>query len=191
MKKVVSLILALGMLGALLTGCGKSAAETTEPTVEVPASALEILETVWADYTEEEMFPIGGGDMDNFTMGTPGAVALENVASLNYTLLLPEDSFESITDAATMLHAMNTNTFTSGVLRMAEGTDLEALAGTIKESLKTNQWVCGFPQRMLLAVIGGEYLLISFGNGEIMDNFQSHVEAVYPQTQVLYTDNII
>lgn len=192
MKKLVSVILTLGLLGALLTGCGGgNAPETTAPAAAMPETPLEVLETVWASYSEEEQFPIGGGDLDNFVMGAPGEFRLENVQNLTYTLLLPEDSLASVTEAATMLHGMNTNIFTSGVLRMAEGTDLEALAGTIRESLLSNQWICGMPERMLLATIGSEYLLVSFGNGEIMDIFQNHVQAAYPQTQVLHTDNII
>ena len=53
MKKIIAMLLAV-MLIASLAACGGNTATTpatTEAKVEVPASALEILEKVWADYT--------------------------------------------------------------------------------------------------------------------------------------------
>lgn len=192
MKKVVSLLLVLTMACTLLAGCGdRTPAESTAPAMEVPGSALEILETIWADYSEEEKFPIGGGDMENFVMGAPGQFSLDNVQALSYTLMMPEESLSAIDDAATLLHGMNTNIFSSGALHMAEGTDLEALAGTVRENILGNQWMCGFPEILMIATIADEYLLVSFGNGEIMGNFQKHLEAVYPGTQILYVENVI
>lgn len=216
MKKTVTMILALAAAAALLTGCGAKPQPTTEAVTETTlpategtestegttgetvapvtgpsADALAILETIWADYTEEEKFPIGGGGTDNYVMDAPGALDMTQEQNLSYTLLLPEAEVAKVDGAATMLHMMNSNTFTSGVIHMEEGTDLTALAGQMRDVIKNNPFVCGFPERMLLAVVDSEYLLISFGNGEIMDNFQSHLTAVYPEAEILYTDSII
>ena len=77
MKKVIALILALVMVMAL-AACGKEETPVeTEPQVEVPGSALEILETVWALYGDDEKFPVMGGDMVNMVDGAPGAYGLE------------------------------------------------------------------------------------------------------------------
>ena len=47
MKKIVSVILALALVLSM-TACGNKKQEETAPAVEAPASALEVLETVWA-----------------------------------------------------------------------------------------------------------------------------------------------
>lgn len=50
MKKLFSIVLALTMVLAM-TACGsKTTAETTVPAQEMPASALEIMETVCAEF---------------------------------------------------------------------------------------------------------------------------------------------
>lgn len=165
--------------------------ETAAPITGPSADALTILETVWADYAEEEKFPIGGGNSEEFLMNAPGAIDLTKEHNLTYTLLLSEETVSKLDGAATMMHLMNTNTFTSGLVHFGEDTDLAALAAEMKDVIKNNPFVCGFPEKMLLAVVEGEYLLISFGNGEIMDTFQNHLTAVYPETEVLYTDSII
>jgi len=61
MKKFTVMALALVMVLILFAGCGKSEPAATVPAMPAPASALEILETVWAAYGDEEKFPIIGG----------------------------------------------------------------------------------------------------------------------------------
>lgn len=222
MKKIISAILALTLVAALAGCSSKPpvptteatlpATETTEVTEAVTdastepaeettgeavdlgasADALAILENIWADYADEEKFPIAGGDFDanTFVMGAPGAIPMEYAASLMNTLLVPESYLAQADGAATMLHGMNGNIFSSGILHMAENTDMAAFAEELKTALKNNQWICGAPETMLLAVIDGCNMLISFGNGEIMASFQSHVEAVYPEAEILATDAI-
>lgn len=217
MKRNITLILALAMTAALLTGCGaKEPAPTTVPTTEAvteapteaapgtepteetsapitgpSADALAIYQAIWADYAEDEKFPIGGGNPQDFIMDAPGAIDLTKEHNLRNTLLLSEEAVSKLDGAATMLHLMNTNIFTSGLVHFGQDTDLAALAEEMKDTIKGNPFVCGFPERMLLAIVEGDYLLISFGHGEIMDTFQRHLTAVYPDTQVLCTDSII
>ena len=51
MKKVLSVLLALTMVLSL-AACGKKAAEETTEAAEAPATAVEILEKTWAEYSE-------------------------------------------------------------------------------------------------------------------------------------------
>ena len=64
MKKFICAVLAL-TLALSLAACGGKTQETapveTAPAQELPASALEILENVWADYAEDEKFFVIGG----------------------------------------------------------------------------------------------------------------------------------
>lgn len=219
MKKTIAMMLTLAALAMVFTGCGSKSAETQPTTVPViqettqPAAepvqteteaetqpldlgksndALAILESVWADYPEDERFPVAGGDFDagTFLMGGPGAFDMTRADALMHTLLISRETLDQADGAATLMHGMNGNIFTSGLLHMVEGTDLAAIADEVKASILNNQWICGAPETMLIASIDGEYLLISFGNGEIMESFQGHLEAAVPQLEVLHTGAI-
>ena len=66
MKKLIAIVLTLSMALAM-TACGsKAPAETTVPAQEAPASALEVLETIWNDYAEDEKFAVIGGSMGGY-----------------------------------------------------------------------------------------------------------------------------
>ena len=78
MKKVFALLLTAALLLAL-AACGTKAPtndSTNQPsdTAETVSDPLELLETVWASYTEDEEFPAAGGDMteENMRDGAPG-----------------------------------------------------------------------------------------------------------------------
>ena len=61
MKKIVSLVLA-ALLVLSLAACGEknNAGDGDKPAK--PTSALNILETVWNTYGEDEKFAVAGGD---------------------------------------------------------------------------------------------------------------------------------
>ena len=119
MKKIFSLILALTLV-LTMTACGGKKQEETVPAVEAPASALEILETVWAMYGADEKFAVIGGDMGNPVNDAPGSYNLAD-ENISYTLLIPAEQLGNVTEAASMMHMMNANNFTCGVFRLAEG----------------------------------------------------------------------
>ena len=81
MKKLISLLLVLTMLLSF-AACGSTETpaegENTEVTV---GSALEILETVWGKFGEDEKFFAMGGDYDNMVDNAPGAVTNAEIAS--------------------------------------------------------------------------------------------------------------
>ena len=120
MKRVLSFLLVLVLTLGLLAGCKKK--------IDVPASAILVMETVWGKYTQDEKFPAAGGAGDNMNWEGPAAVDMAaNGADLSYIVYVPEAEIANLTDAATMQHAMNANTFTAGVLRVKEGTDAKPL----------------------------------------------------------------
>ena len=139
MKKIVSIILALTMAFAM-TACGGNAAEeTTVPAQQMPGSALEILENIWADYAEEEKFAVIGGGMGAPVDGAPGSydIADENIT---YNLLIPAEQLANVTEAASMIHMMNPNTFTGAVYKLAEGVSAADFGNAMKEAILGNQW---------------------------------------------------
>jgi hypothetical protein len=48
--------------------------------------------------------------------------------------------------------------------------------------------MCGFPETELIAVVGGEYVLIAFGVNDAMTPFQNHFAAAYPDAEIVYND---
>lgn len=189
MKKLVSLLLAAVMVlsMAACTGNTGNAEGTEAPEVNVPASALEILENVWAAFAEEEKFYVMGGDYNNPVDNAPGVVDVTVTDYLAYTLLVPETEVANVTDAASMMHAMMANNFTCGVFRVA---DAAAFAETMHTAVANNPWICGMPEKMTIAVIGGEYVLVAFGINDAMGPFDTHLAEAYPDAQVVYNEAI-
>lgn len=188
MKKVISVLLALTLLLSL-TACGGKAEETTAPAVEVPASALEILENVWAKYTEDERFAVIGGDMGNPVSDGPGSYDLAD-ENISYTLLVPEKQLKNVTEAASMIHMMNSNTFTCGVFRLAEGVAPADFGDAMRESVMNNQWMCGFPETLLIQNIADAYVLVAFGVNDAMNPFLNHLAESYPASVNLVKESI-
>jgi hypothetical protein len=87
-----------------------------------------------------------------------------------------------------MIHAMIANNFSSGVVHLTEGTDVAAFTAAVHETIKNNPWMCGFPETELIAVVGGEYVLIAFGVNDAMTPFQNHFAAAYPDAEIVYND---
>ena len=71
MKKLISLILAAVMVMSLAACGSKTDNGGSGDQAYTPASALDLLEKVWAAFPEDNKFPAGGGDYseENITSG--------------------------------------------------------------------------------------------------------------------------
>lgn len=190
MKKFLSAILALTLVLGL-TACGGNASQETVgvPAQEKPASALEILETVWAEYAEEEKFPVIGGSMAAPVDNAPGSFDLAD-ENLPYLLLVPAEQMDNITEAASMIHAMNTNTFTCAAFRLADGVTAADFGAAMKDAVLNNQWMCGFPDSLLIRAFGDEYVVMAFGVNDAMGPFETHLTAAYPGMETIASETI-
>ena len=189
MKKFVSVILALTMVFAM-TACGKTAQNSNDvPAQTAPASALEILESAWAEYAEDEKFAVIGGSMAAPVDGAPGTYDLAD-ENITYSLLIPAEQLANVTEAASMIHMMNANTFTAAVYKLADGVKAADFGAAMKEAVMGNQWMCGFPDKLLISAYGDVYVLVAFGVNDAMGPFQQHFAAAHPGFEVL-TDEAI
>lgn len=192
MKRVLALLLTVALLAALGCGCSRApitetqgttppVSQDTEATQEivVAPAPLEILETVWAGYTEDERFPVMGGDVETQIMGNPGTFDMGQSENLMYLLLVPKDRLSEIAEAATMIHMMNTNSFTCGALRLKGGCSAEDFANAMKEQILGNQWICGFPDLLRIWAFGQDTVLMAFGVEDIMVPFGEKVTAAF------------
>ena len=194
MKKIISLILA-GVMMLSLAACGtEKPAETNAPETTAPAvtveSSLAVLESIWALYGEDEKFAVIGGNMESPVDGAPGNYDMAYAEGLTWNLLVPEDQLANIDQAASMIHMMNANTFTSGVVHLTEGTDAAAFAQVMRDAIQNNRWMCGFPETLTVAVIGGEYVLIAFGVNDAMNPFMTHFGEAFPGAEILFNEAI-
>ena len=174
--------------------------ETEEPEVEEgvvgeeivePASngALEVLDSIWALYGDEEKFPVMGGNPEGGLMDMPGVWDPAMLENLTYTTQLPAEQLENVTEAATMIHMMNANTFTGAVYGLAEGVDAAAFAQAVRDAVQSAQWMCGFPETLVVAVVDG-YVLAAYGLNDAMTPFQTHLTEAYADAEILFSEAI-
>ena len=90
-------------------------------------------------------------------------------------------------EAASLVHAMNLNTFTAGAFKVA---DAAAFAETMHEAIASNQWMCGFPEKMVIATFGNEYVLAMFGLNDAINPFEEKLVAAYPEATIVYSEAI-
>ena len=199
MKKLIALILCLTLALSMAACNGNKPVETkpvetkpvettTVPTTEaapVAESALEILETVWAQFGEDEKWFVMGGDYDAPVDGAPGAAA--NVDWLVNTLLVPEDQTANVKNAASMVHAMMVNNFACGAFQV-EG-DAKAFAEAMHTKISTNPWICGQPEKMVIAVLG-DFVVTVYGVNDAVNPFETKLTAAYPTAELVYSEAI-
>lgn len=153
--------------------------------------ALDILTTVWASYADDEKFPAAGGDFDeaNSVMDGPGRYGIQDTEALDSVFGLPASAAGQIDGAASLMHMMNANTFTCGAFHVSNADDVQAVADALKDNILQRQWMCGFPDKLVIIQID-DYVISAFGKQEPMDTFQSKTLAAYENASVLYDEPI-
>lgn len=189
MKKSVSFILAAAMVLSLVACGGKETGGDADVDV---ADALTLLTTVWDSYGEDERFPVMGGDYSeqNMVNGAPGTYGLEDTSMLDSSLGLPEASASMVDQAASLIHMMNANTFTCGVFHVSSADNLSAVADSLKENILAREWMCGFPDKLVVITVGG-YVISAFGNEELIDTFKTKTLAAYESAKLVYEQAIM
>lgn len=186
MKKMF--ICLVGMVMAIsLAGCGgQSDAQNGGSAPDSSyTSAVQVLETVIDTYTEEQKFPIGGGDSENLTSEVPGAFDISKTEELDMTLGLPESEAANIDDAASMVHMMNANTFTGAAYRLKSGVQVEEFSEAVKENVLAKQWMCGMPDTMVVIDVDGQYVLTAYGADELIETFKTNALSALDGTKVV------
>ena len=189
MKKIIALALAAVMVLAF-AACTKQNGEnsTTAPSDDQkgqPQSALEILEKVWSKYSTDEKFPATGGSEKNMKDGMPGKFDVADGEALDFELGFPKAQAADINDAASLMHMLNQNSFSCGVYHVKDSGNAEVLAGKIKENILARQWLCGFPEKVVILTVG-DYIVSVFGAGELTDTFAAKLSAEYSSTKQLF-----
>lgn len=193
MKKTISTLLAMIMVFAMLAfaGCSNenndanvdNDGENNAPAIE---SAIDFYTEVWAQFSEENQFPAAGGDSENQVEG-PGKYALteENAEMFKYLLHVTDELYDMLDDdAATLQHMMNTNTFSSAVVKLKDSAKASDFAQAYKDAIQSQQWMCGFPDKVVVISVG-DYVVMAYGSEDNINNLVAACTAVEAQSEVL------
>ena len=183
MKKIIAIVICIATLFAFCA-CGAPAEEVA---VE---SSLEILETVWAKYDENHIVPLAGGDYAAAVMDAPAKFDVTQTADFQAILAISADNVKYVDDAASIMHLMNVNVFTCGAFHIADAANQQAFIDGVKEDLSTNQWMCGSPEKLMIAKLGGQYVVSAFGGADNIDYFAEQLKAAYPAVEVVFEENV-
>ncbi len=184
MKKIFSLILAVLMVFSM-AACGSK----DSGSVEVK-DALEILTKTWAAHADEEKFPVAGGDYNNSVMDGAGKFDLSDLEALDSMVGIPADAAAYVDDAANMMHMMNQNTFTAGAFHLSDAKNMDNFCDSVKEHIMARQWMCGFPDTLIIVSVGNEYVVTAFGNAEVIENFKTKLTETYSVSEVKYEESL-
>lgn len=173
MKKIIALVLAAVML--LSFAACKGGTKVKEP--------VEILNAVWEKYEENERFFSVGGDYGNMVDNAPAAYDLTADPEVTASqLVCSAENAKMVDSAASLIHGMNANNFTAAVYKMAKGSKPADFITAMEKDIVSNQWICGFPERLLMATIADDYVLIAYGAGDIIETFKGKLTEAYPDT---------
>ena len=213
MKKIIALLLVLTLaMGLVACSVNVNTPETTteattgatvdtpmdpdEGDIDIPLDdiapaatngASAVLSNIWSKVPEENKFFAMGGDMNNMVNNDAGVYSLED-EGLTSTLLIPADQIANVDEAASLVHAMMLNNFTAGMFHVTG--DAAAFAEAMHTAITTNQWMCGMPEKLIIAIIDGEYVLACFGINDAINPFETALTAAYANAEVKYNEAI-
>ena len=172
MKKFLTLLLAAAMTLSL-AACGSKTDDNSGNNSQ-PASALELLNAVWANYSDDDKFPAAGGDFDeaNMTEDAPGNFSVEDGDALDYSLSM-----------------MNANTFTAGAFHVASSSDVDSVVSDLKDNIMNRQWMCGFPDKLVILTLG-DYVISCYGAEDLVDQFSGKVTETFADAAVVCDEAI-
>lgn len=205
-KRILALLLTVMMATALAACSGEEnrTSDEVENTTDAPTDenagaetdlsgvdSVSILNDVWAIYGESDKFYAMGGDMNNMVENAPGLYSLEDKEALAATLLVKDDAAGMIDEAASLIHGMNTNIFTGASFHLTDAENAQAFADSMKNSILSNQWMCGSPDRYVIYSVHDEYVVVAFGAMDVMKVFKDNFTAVHGDAvKVLYDENV-
>ena len=205
MKRYTALFLALA-LAFCLTACRRMTEEPTE-TVTEPAtqpsetegnklpqeanSSAGILASIWSSYGEDDRFAVYGGMMEDPVDNAPGNLDLTNGDELASKYLLNADLLAQVEEGASLVHLMNSNVFSAAVIRLKAEVNTEAFAKTLRNNIQNNQWICGQPDKLLIASPQNGYLLVAFGSEEAMRTFAARLSQSFAGAKTYYSEAVV
>lgn len=155
------------------------------PSAEAIASPeADLLNSIYSAFAEDQKFPVGGGDSSNMVMDGSGALSLDNADEWTNSLAFPADQADNIDGAASMIHMMNANTFTSAAYHLTDGANSDAFAEAVKETVLAKQWICGMPDTLVI-LSANDYVITAFGAADLIENFKTTALSAISGSEVI------
>ncbi|MFQ6977985.1 MAG: hypothetical protein ACLRSD_14240 [Oscillibacter sp.] len=189
MKKFLTLLLAAAMT---LSSPPAAARRMTIAAITASPRALSSsLNAVWANYSDDDKFPAAGGDFDeaNMTEDAPGNFSVEDGDALDYALSFPAADAGKLSDAASLTHMMNANTFTAGAFHVASSSDVDSVVSDLKDNIMNRQWMCGFPDKLVILTLG-DYVVSCYGAEDLVDQFSGKITETFADAAVVCDEAI-
>ena len=187
MKKIISILLAAVMVLAF-AACGNNSGNNGGNDAAV-TDPLEVLSKTWSSLPEEDKFPASGGDNGSPVDDKPGKFDISDTDNLDYMLSFPAGSVDLIDSAASLAHMMNMNTFTCGAYHVKNAADAKTLAQSLRDSIQSRQWMCGFPDKLVVITIN-EVVVAMYGDEELINSFRDTLTASYPAAVIDFDEAI-
>lgn len=183
-KRILCAVLAVVMVVAL-AACGTNGSKEDENKVTIE-SPVALLDGVWGTFADEEKFPVmGGNNYETPVDDGAGEFNISDVEAATATLHITEDSLKLVDKVGTITHAMNANTFSAAAYHLADAANAETLVNSLKDSIKSTQWMCGFPDTLIIYTVAEDYVVAAFGNAEAIENFKTKLATVYGESATL------
>lgn len=175
MKKIIAMLLTLtALLSLMACASGNETAPEASENAPAYADSLEIMNLIWDNTPENGKFAcFGGNQTENASMDAPGSFDISDADGMTYMLLIPASAQKNIDNAASLVHMMNANTFTGATVHVS-GAEVADVAEAIKTNVLGNQFMCGFPDQLVIFTTGN-YVIYAFGHTEQIDNFKTAV----------------
>jgi len=205
-KRIVFALLALVMLLSLVS-CGQDEKQTATKEVATKEAATkeaaadkgestqkngakdaaDVINKSWEKY-DGEKFPVGSINAQEEPVdGKAVNFDVKKVETATSLLHVSEEALGKVQEVAFMMNMMNQNQFTVASYRV-KSADAEGLVSSLKESIKGTQWMCGFPDVLVIYTVNGEYVVAAFGNTQAIDGFEKGLTDAFGNNAVLKVD---
>ena len=132
---------------------------------------------IWSSFPENDKFAVSGGDENHMNMSGAGVFSITDAQLLDNVLGFPASKIDKINEAASLVHAMNQNTFTCAAYRFKNSNDMDAGIAAIKSNILARRWICGNPDKLLIISVPSNYVIAVWGIDEGTGNVTKFKEA--------------
>ena len=160
----------------------------------LPAYGVESIDEVRSYFVGTEMQTVTEKDEDTgeefsyeMPKNEPGSLSFDNFAEWENQTMLPADALAQIQNAAIFYSLMNMNNGTFYSFELKNESEVASLADRVQSNIKSNYWICGFPERFLI-MRTDDVLICAYGLESAMNAWKSAVTSVYENAEVLYDE---
>lgn len=178
MRKVIAkLLVGIMLISVLVSGCGDKKEENGNVGDIQLTRAEDVLVYTWSAYDDKDRFGIVGGDLENEMIGSMGEFNIEEVDEMDYVLGIPEKAVKYVENAASMKDEMDAYTFTSGAFYITDSENVKDFLKLVKENIMDKVWPEGEPEKLIIATVSENYVVVAFGLEDKVDTFKTNLKS--------------